>query len=304
MIPDLTGAEVLADGPNRILRLGDTIVRLYRPTVTAERMADLQYVRTELRRRDVPVPALSDQTFVVEGRLAEVEKYVEHDGQMNTPSRLLTGMPMLGRLHTLLRELSVSPAGRTCDFANHIEASDALEGTRRGVRRMRGWGSAWNGLADRALALAELVAPRETEVSPRQLVHGDFWDDNVFFLGERLVAVADFDFLAERPRLDDLALTLYFSDSQFGLVDVADRIDALRPLVEAYDDVLDPPLSAAERLALPWAIARQPLWGFGHWVLTLDDAEAQGHAAATEQDLDRVIALARDPRWAEAFVTP
>lgn len=266
-------------------------------------MADLQYIRTELRRQDVPVPALSDQPFVVDGRLAEVEKYVEHDGRMNTPSRLLTGMPMLGRLHTLLRELSVSAAGRTCDFANHIEASDALEGTRRGVRRMRGWGSAWNGLAERALALAELVAPREIDVSPRQLVHGDFWDDNVFFLGERLVAVTDFDFLAERPRLDDLALTLYFTDSQFGLVDVADRVDALRPLVEAYDGALGAPLSAAERLTLPWAIARQPLWGFGHWVPKLDEADAQRHAAETEHDLDRVIALARDPRWGEAFVT-
>lgn len=301
MIPDLTGAVVLRDGPNRILRVGDSIVRVYRPSVSAERLADLRYVRTELRRHGLPIPAVSGSPFMVDGRLAEVEEYVDHDGRMNTPARLFLGAGVLGRLHSLLRELSVSPAGRTCDFANHIEASAALAGTRRGARRMRSWG--WDSHADRALALAELVAARETDVSPRQLVHGDFWDDNVFFRGERLVAVADFDFLAVRPRLDDLALTLYFADSHLGLDAWRERIEPLRMLVASYDLALDHPLSAAERLALPWAIARQPLWGYGHWVVSLPEPAARSHAAATERDLDRVAALARDPRWAEAFVT-
>jgi Ser/Thr protein kinase RdoA (MazF antagonist) len=220
---DLTEADVLTHEPNLILRAGDNVVRVYRPGVTAERLADIQRVREDLRHQGVPIPALrSAGAVVVDGRVVEVEEYVEHDGRMRTPSRLLTGMPLLGRLHSLLSR-------------------------------------------------------------------------------ERLVAVTDFDFMAIRPRLDDLALTLYFTDSELGIANASERIAALRPLVAAYDGALDSPLSVAERRALPWAIARQPLWGFGHWVVELDDEDAQEHARASERDLDRVLSLARDPRWTEAF---
>jgi Ser/Thr protein kinase RdoA (MazF antagonist) len=60
--------------------------------------------------------------------------------------------------------------------------------------------------------LAELVTQAETRLVsrlPRQLVHGDFWDNNVLFRGGRVVLLADFDFLGERARIDDLALTLH-----------------------------------------------------------------------------------------------
>jgi hypothetical protein len=66
--------------------------------------------------------------------------------------------------------------------------------------------------------------------------------------------------MAERSRIDDLALTLYCADTELGLTANQDRIAALRPLVSAYASGLDHPLTAAEREALPWAIARQPLW--------------------------------------------
>ena len=69
---------------------------------------------------------------------------------------------------------------------------------------------------------------------------------------------ADFGFLAERARIDDLALTLYYTDTQFGLTTSQDRIAALRPLVRAYASGLDNPLTRAEREILPWAMARQP----------------------------------------------
>jgi hypothetical protein len=39
------------------------------------------------------------------------------------------------------------------------------------------------------------------------------------------------------------------------------------------------PLTAAEREALPWRIARQRLWGIGGWVAQLDDQDtARAHA--------------------------
>jgi hypothetical protein len=65
-------------------------------------------------------------------------------------------------------------------------------------------------------------------------VHGDFWDDDVFFQDETPVFIADFSFMAERARIDDLALTLYYADTEFGLATSQDRIAALQPLVRAY----------------------------------------------------------------------
>jgi len=67
------------------------------------------------------------------------------------------------------------------------------------------------------------------------------------------VFVADFSFMAERARIDDLALTLYYADTELGLADRTDRIAALRPLVHAYTSGLDHPLTGPERQALPWA---------------------------------------------------
>jgi len=65
----------------------------------------------------------------------------------------------------------------------------------------------------------------------------------VFFRGEAVVFVADFGFLAERARIDDLALTLYYADTGFGLTG-RDRIAALRPLVRGYTIGLGSPLHA------------------------------------------------------------
>ena len=47
---------------------------------------------------------------------------------------------------------------------------------------------------------------------------------------------------------------------------------ALQPLVRAYDSGLEVRLAAAEREALPWRIARQPLRAIGAWVAL--DAES------------------------------
>ena len=62
----------------------------------------------------------------------------------------------------------------------------------------------------------------------------------------KLVAVADLDFMGNRPRVDDLALTLYFTDEEIQLAHAADRpaeerIATLRPLAGAYAAALSTP---------------------------------------------------------------
>jgi homoserine kinase type II len=166
----------------------------------------------------------------------------------------------------------VGPEGRTPLFANHIEPFDTLDWTRRGARRVRAWGPSPGELRlmDAAEELAQRVAEAERDVVSsvrRQLVHGDFWDNNVFFRDGRVVLVTDFDFMGERARIDDLALTLYYTNSTFSEDPVSqDRIGRLRRLVDAYDRGLDEPLTRIERAALPLAIARQPLWWVGRWL--------------------------------------
>jgi hypothetical protein len=55
--------------------------------------------------------------------------------------------------------------------------------------------------------------------------------------------VADFAIMADRARIDDLALTLYYADTELGLTASHDRIAALQPLVRAYASGLGTPLA-------------------------------------------------------------
>ncbi|HEY6740090.1 MAG TPA: hypothetical protein VI076_14705 [Actinopolymorphaceae bacterium] len=66
-------------------------------------------------------------------------------------------------------------------------------------------------------------------------------------------------------------------------------------------------MSETERAALPWAIARQPLWSIGGWVARLDDEGAArvvrvGHALETAVDVERATWVIDDiDRWVDAF---
>ena len=289
------------------------VVRVYRPGVSAERVRALQAARRALGDAGLPVVPLIPSQWgrtmgVVNGRVVEVEEYVEHDGRMNTPPRLQRGVVLLAGVHDALADLHLGPDGDYCPDANWISPVDVASSVRAGVDRIRSWGDPANrDLIDNALRLADLVSEAEAPLvacRAGQLVHGDFWDDNVYVRGEKLVALADLDFMGNRPRVDDLALTLYFTDEEMQLAQAADRpveerIATLRPLVRAYAAALSTPLSEAEWQALPWALARQPLWGIGNWVRKLpSEVQAKEHARATGGAARRAITVAAEAnRW-------
>ena len=138
-------------------------------------------------------------------------------------------------------------------------------------------------------------------------MHGDFWD-NVYVRGEQLVAVTDFEFLGRRPRIDDLALMLYFADEQpyftgAGPRSAATRQGELAPLVRAYAEGLEVSLTTTEMSALPYVLARQPLWTFAKWLLTEpDDERARRDAQDTAAAVSRALEVMAEPQqWAEAF---
>jgi Ser/Thr protein kinase RdoA (MazF antagonist) len=290
------------------------VVRVHRPSLSPERLAAIQRARAALLAGGVPCAPLvrtaDGRPWISVGdRLVEVERHVAHDAVMDRWDRLAVGMALLGRAHTLLRHVDVGDQGRRPPFANHVEPADVAAWTRRGVDRIRGWGPTAEeaGLAAAAEALAAEVSEAEAGLAarlPRQLVHGDFWDDNVGFRHGRVVLLTDFDFMGERARIDDLALTLYFASSDLGpFAGPADHRSRLASLVARYDAAVDPPLSAAERAALPVAVARQPLWSVGGWVARLDDlAAARRHAASVGPAVRASLRIMADlPRWRDAL---
>ena len=291
------------------------VVRVYRPYVSETRLAAIHHVRAVLLDGGVPIARLVESRTGTgwaryEDHLIEVEQHVEYDSVMHDWDRLAGGLPLLGHIHSLLRPIDVGPSARQPLFANHIDAVDALAHTRTGARRIRSWDPTPDELAvaDSAEELAERLAQIEPKLAPglpqQQLVHGDFWDNNVGFRHGNLVLLADFDFMGVRPRIDDLALTLYFALSDLAAGDVSERtIRMLAGLITAYQTGLDVPLSAEERAALPLALARQPLWSIGGWVARLDDTTAaRTHAAHCGPSLTASLRILAELRqWRDAF---
>jgi Ser/Thr protein kinase RdoA (MazF antagonist) len=290
------------------------VARVHRPHVTPERLGAIHQARRALLAGGVPcappVPTLRGAARMeFEGRLVEVEAYVDHDEVMDCWPRLEAGMALLASTHNLLRPLEVGEEGRRPRFANHLASADVAASVRQGTERIRGWEPtpAERRLAAVAEELADLVTQAEAGLVarlPRQLVHGDFWDDNVGFLGGRPVLLADFDFMGERARIDDLALTLHCARCDLGSEGgpARERV-RLGRLVASYDAGLELPLSATERAALPVAMARQPLSSIGGWVARLDDqAAARRHAASVGPELAAARQLMLElGRWQDAF---
>ena len=270
------------------------VARVYRPFVTGQRVAALQAVRRHLASHGIPcagpIPTLGGRGWeTFQGRTIEVEPYVAAPATMHTLARVRTGLAMLGRIHALLQAFPSGPAAAAPRFANYVAATGLVQAVAAGTRRIRAWrpAPAEARLADLADQLASTLAGWEQDRPaplPRQLVHGDFWDDNVLFRHRRVALVTDFDFLGERHRIDDLALTLYYTSVD--ITDVTRDPAQLAGLVGAYEAGLGARLTSPERAALPLAMARQPLWSIAVWVALLDSqATTRRHLAATAPEL-------------------
>ncbi len=297
---DLGGSSTL----NLLVQGGQRryVVRVYRPWMTPGRLAAMQGARRHLAQAGIPcvkpIRSLDGATWAAMGdRLIEVEPYIAANGNMDTWERLAAGLPLLGRIHSCLRTLQTTAEGRHAPAANSIAPERLVSGVRQGTRRLREWDltPAERELADFADALAPRVSRAERAMPelPRQLVHGDFWDNNVLHQGERIVLVADLDFMGERARIDDLALTLYYTNSTFADGQLSDaRLGKLRTLVDACDSGLDDPLSASERRVIPLAIVRTAL-GFIAMIAEADSGST-GRRLAAE--------MAPDIAWAGGIV--
>ncbi|MBS4197795.1 phosphotransferase enzyme family protein [Lederbergia citri] len=290
------------------------VIRVYRPYVNEGRLQDIQYVRRKLKEGGVPtseeILTKDGQSYIIyDHRLVEVETYIKSDGGMDTWDLVQKALPLLGHIHTILKDVHVSTPGKDPFFANYIKPEDVLGKSRKGIQRIKGWGNLTEEekqLADATEELAELVSAYETPFIsklPHQLVHGDFWDNNVFFQQDQIVLVTDFDFMGERTRIDDLALTLYFLNFHYESTNAGDRLTRLSSLANVYDQGLAERLSNDERKALPLALARQPLWSIGGWIAFLDNEKAaRNHAQGMLTQVKWALNVMKElDKWQEAF---
>ncbi|ONI74203.1 hypothetical protein BWI15_12695 [Kribbella sp. ALI-6-A] len=283
---------------------GRLVVRACPPWVTPDRLTAVQTVRTHLRAHDWPIPqTLPTRTgatmLQTADHLIEVEQFVDPRGvPMTTWPTITAAMPWLARLHDALVDAPSSPAAAVAPFANHVPPHTDIT---RAVAAIRTWNLSPTE-ATYVNAAAHLAASLPHPALPTQLVHGDFWATNVHLSGDRLTLLLDFDFLGDRPRIDDLALTLFFVNEHLGRHDATPPASPpLRQLVDSYDAALTNQLTEAERAALPHAILRTPL-------TFLQDLAHLGPTSSPELNSLRgpqyewALSQLNNPTWLRAFV--
>lgn len=275
------------------------VIRVYHPWVPPARVAAIQEVRERLRAGSWPVAPLHRTTdgeglVMLGNRVVEVEGFVRATACMNTWPRFRVSFRLLGELHRAMAAMEVPAPAAHPPWANHVAAEEVAEVAGPAIATIRRGGLApdalrWLDAAERlADALVEIRRHEGAEV-PLQLVHGDFWHNNVLFEGERVVLIVDFDFIGVRPRIDDVALTLFSLQSSNGLRDVSSRrLRRLAELVDLYDEA-GSPLTGDERRLLPAAIARHPL-------TFLRDLAWQVEAGLVEHASAELTGL-RGPEW-------
>lgn len=288
------------------------VFRIHQRFVSKDRLLAEQHTRRVLGSAGLPsvgsLPIFQGSTIarLRSGNLIEVEPFISSDAKMDSPERLIAGFATLGALHDALRSVSLTAAAHAVTYANHLDAHLVDGRTRAGVDKIKSWRiPELATFVDRLPAHITSVLDREADLrfdQHVQVVHGDFWDNNVLFVNGEVAAVLDFGFMASRPRIDDLALPIWFYLLGRAPSDPA-AIDVVTAMVDAYDQTTSRPLTTAERLSLPLVLARQPAWMIGRWVL-LDEneARAQAHArrAATEFSV-AVDVLDRMQDWQQAL---
>ncbi len=276
------------------------VVRVYQSWVSVERLNAIQLIRERLRTESLPIARLrrtvnGSGTLTLGDRLVEVEEFVKAPSCMNTWPRFRIALRAMGRLHSVLWTMKAPPAARRAPRANHIAIQDLERVTVPAIAAIRRHGL---GMEERRyLDVAERLVDELVEYRERvgvdllqQLVHGDYWHNNVLFDGNRIVGILDFDFVGWRPRIDDLALTLFSLNRSRGLADMrAGRRELLADLVDRYDDGADRQLSEDERRHLPYALARYPL-------TFLRDLAWQMEVDLREHALGEIVGL-RGPEW-------
>lgn len=284
--------------------IGDLVIRVHRSWTSPARLAAVHVVQERLRAGGIPIPPVvrtaAGETFVTmpgdrsgrsgseHDRLVEVLRAVDADSVQESRERADVVLSTLAPLHRALA--TIDPAGMLQPaYAAHVDVPEALvwlDETDAAFVTCAGLPDFRRAAAVRGVARQLIERIRMDRLAldaelPRQLVHGDFGFGNVLVRGDRVVAVLDFDFMAGRPRVFDLAYALYHALTRMRPLDQTgvlsdEELHWLAGRVASYDAVTHLPLTGAELKALPLEMA----------MVSLFQAVEAGHIA---DDAERVI---------------
>jgi Ser/Thr protein kinase RdoA (MazF antagonist) len=205
-------------------------------------------------------------------RLVECTRFVAADPAVETRDHADHVLAMLAPLHNALAIIDPAdvPQPAYAAHANVLEALAWLDETDTAFAACAGHPDFPRASAARRSAreLVERIHNDRIALEPRlpaQLVHGDLGFGNVLVRGNRIVAVLDFDFMAKRPRIFDLAYALYHALTRLrsrqrtgALTD--GELSWLAHHVATYTRATHQPLTGPELDALPLEMAMVGLY--------------------------------------------
>jgi Ser/Thr protein kinase RdoA (MazF antagonist) len=275
-------AHPLGGAVNGVVRVvsdaGDVVLRVHRPWTTVERLEAVQQVQSHLRVTGLPIPLIlanrDGRTWMwLHDRLVEVSTFVAGGHEADSWDEFSVSFAMLGRLHAALASIDPAqvPVPAHASFADPHTALAMLTETDSAFRSCaggEGYDEAAN-IREQARRLwGRLDQNRKgyAERLPWSLIHGDFVGTNVLLANDRVIALVDFDRLAHRERIHELAVTLYCVLGRLHRAQPPDRpptddeLARLAGLVEKYETTAHQSLSAVELAALPFEMARVPIY--------------------------------------------
>ncbi len=272
--------QLLGGATNGVARVasnkGEVVVRVHRPWTTPARLSSVHRIQGQLREDSLPIPAIlrthTGSTWSrLYNRLVEVTQYVPNHGEADTWERMEVAFAMLGRAHNSLARLSrldiVPPP-----YSSYMTPQTALgmiEKTEPIFRSFKTHEGYYDAAAVRSTTydlMRRLAAERERYESslPSCIIHGDYGTGNVLIRDSEVVAILDFDFMAYRERIFDLAYSLYWTldrlrdstaKAPFSDSELARAAGLLREYSSTATSLTDTEIDA-----LPFEMARVPLY--------------------------------------------
>ncbi len=251
---------------------GPLVARVYRPWVTAARLLATQTIKEELHAAGIPmslpIATMAGYTMMsYSSRLIEVEPFIAHDGCADSWERYHAAFALLGRFHRATTRIDATALPPRVQ--NDAPLLTLLQWIAYTEQRLQHEAAQSDLLAicHDATDLLQQIHRKRKMVSGRiieTLTHGDFGGDNLLFTGDTPVALLDFDFLAVRDRVFDLAYTLFWMFERLeGQHEPATRSwQRIAEMIKQYESCCAP-LSDAEQQRLPLEMARVPLYWIG-----------------------------------------
>ncbi len=238
------------------------VLRVHQPFVSRPRLLAVQDVRRHLATVGLCVPAplpwRHARVLRCGTRWAELEEYLPHERLAPAPASYTWLFAAMGRLHRALATLDLRvPRPLVATYAPPTSLRRWLLITEAAVQNDPEAAPTARHLRDLVRRLDRQWAP--VPRLPRQLVHGDVRLSNVGRTATGTAVYLDFGFLAIRPRIHDLAYALAFMLRALNAPH-AWAWSSVGPLLCAYEEAVQSPLTEAERAALAPSTAAIPLY--------------------------------------------